>query len=369
MARQLPLLTLAIISLHILLLGQSQQLSPCQQYGDTYGSWQKVVNVTKNGTDFSSLREHFHDGFIGEALNFTHIWITDNCSYRRFNSVDIHNSVRTIIHSRDAGGLHPEPNATIPVEIIFVGDSALRGIFCGIGRILLGSELLGPNMNVVCGGVNNDHHGKPISSEHTGVPYSVDYHHLKLTFMYSKSFMHAREHLGHKIENDINRKPHAIVVNSGAWDFDAISRSPNFTTKSQEECMNNASIDVSKLRASQFVNDTILELNVHAKANGVRMIYRNNHYNARFGTICADEKFQNLLNGTDWEVWDNRRMSKESWVEQTYDGFHFDRTLQFSPQDHVNYRGFCLGKGWEAPGQLEMQLAQSLLNTLFYKQS
>ena len=133
--------------------------------------------------------------------------------------------------------------------------------------------------------------------------------------------------------------------------------------------MNNASIDVSKLRASQFVNDTILELNVHAKANGVRMIYRNNHYNARFGTICADEKFQNLLNGTDWEVWDNRRMSKESWVEQTYDGFHFDRTLQFSPQDHVNYRGFCLGKGWEAPGQLEMQLAQSLLNTLFYKQS
>ena len=369
MARLLPLLTIAVISLYTILLGQSQQLSPCQQYGDTYGSWHKVIEVTKNGTDFSSLRDHFRNGFIGEALNFTQIWIPHNCSYRRFNSVDIHDSVRTIIHSRDAGGFHTEPNATIPVEIVFVGDSALRGILCGIARILVGSEVLGPNINVVCGGIDNFNRRIPISFERTGEPYSVDYHHLKLTFMYAKSFMHAREHLGKKIENEINRKPHAIVVNTGAWDFDPISRAPDFLLKSQEGCMDNAAIDVSKLRTSQHVNDTILELNVHAKANGVRMIYRNNHYNGRFSAICADEKLQNLFNGTDWEVWDNRRISKESWGEQTYDGFHFDRTLQFSSQDHINHREFRLGKGLEAPGQLEIQLAQSLLNALFYKQS
>jgi hypothetical protein len=47
--------------------------------------------------------------------------------------------------------------------------------------------------------------------------------------------------------------------------------------------------------------------NVSAQ-NGNRVIYRNNHYNRRFGALCADKIFEeNLRNKTkNWEILDSR---------------------------------------------------------------
>ena len=54
--------------------------------------------------------------------------------------------------------------------------------------------------------------------------------------------------------------------------------------------------------------------NVSAQ-NGNRLIYRNNHYNRRFGALCADKIFEeNLRNKTkNWEILDSRNMSYDVW--------------------------------------------------------
>ena len=49
-----------------------------------------------------------------------------------------------------------------------------------------------------------------------------------------------------------------------------------------------------------------------------RIIYRNNHFNRRFGTICADAEFESMIYGSNWEIWNNREMSRDSWVEVCY---------------------------------------------------
>jgi hypothetical protein len=58
-----------------------------------------------------------------------------------------------------------------------------------------------------------------------------------------------------------------------------------------------------------------------AKGLGVRAIYRGN-----FEVNCADDRMQATLNGTGWEWWDNRKLSKDIWRTQNWDGFHFDRS-------------------------------------------
>jgi hypothetical protein len=97
----------------------------------------------------------------------------------------------------------------------------------------------------------------------------------------------------------------------------------------------------------------------------VRAIFRGNHYNARFGVNCADDRLIQMLNGTGWEWWDNRRISQDVWRTQSSDGFHFDRWNDHSVAQHVAHREAELASGREAPGMLEMQFAQSLLHRLF----
>jgi len=40
------------------------------------------------------------------------------------------------------------------------------------------------------------------------------------------------------------------------------------------------------------------ELGEAAHKAGVRLIYRNNHYNFRFGAHCADDRIESALQGT-----------------------------------------------------------------------
>ncbi len=53
-------------------------------------------------------------------------------------------------------------------------------------------------------------------------------------------------------------------------------------------------------------------------------------------------------------------------LEQTYDGFHFDRHRKHTVDEAKGYVNFCLSKGWMVPGQLESTLVQTLLHQSFY---
>jgi hypothetical protein len=46
------------------------------------------------------------------------------------------------------------------------------------------------------------------------------------------------------------------------------------------------------------------------------LIYRNIHYNKRFGALCSDEEFENMIKPTSWYVYDTRRISKDVWEYQ-----------------------------------------------------
>jgi len=101
--------------------------------------------------------------------------------------------------------------------------------------------------------------------------------------------------------------------------------------------------------------------------HGVRLIYRNNHHNCRFGPTCADERLEALMaKHSQWEVWDNKGITKDVWVNQTWDGFHFDRHRVYSVEHHKMNIEQWHASGREAPGAMEMQLAQSLLNAVFH---
>lgn len=191
----------------------------CDKYGDTFGSWYKLGNlkhtdmITNNDSSKSS---HFSDYKMGSALNFTKIWIPNNCSYQRFTIKTINISVHRLLENLRL------KNQELPndkVELIFLGDSALRGIFCGISRILSGSEIEGPNINTVCGGGTSIWKGQheihhPIAAPNFGRPYSVDFDdHLRLSFIYIKTFHF--NHFDRIFESSIRRRPYAIIFNTG----------------------------------------------------------------------------------------------------------------------------------------------------------
>lgn len=345
--------------------GSPHQLQPCKRYGDTHGSWYALGKANENETKIvhhKHLKAHFHNRFIGTAENFTNIWLPRGCSYHRFSSEEIYKCVNITSETKNAVG-----NTSVKyLEIVFLGDSALRGILCGISRIVAGNEITGPNMNAICGDL--EHNGRPVSTESAGNLISVDYQNLRITFGYIKNFHD--KYFQSSWYQTLSRKPYAVVINSGAWDFDKLSRAHVHVgaplDPRPDYCQSNESLAISSLRSNSDMNKTISEMSEDSKELNFRLIYRNNHHNSRFGCYCADEKFEALLNGTNWEVWDNTRMSNESWFEQTWDGFHFDRTYIHSVADHINNRHFSESKGWEYTGQLETQFAHSILNALFH---
>jgi hypothetical protein len=153
--------------------------------------------------------------------------------------------------------------------------------------------------------------------------------------------------------------------NSSVWNFynKTESYSNDIVHENAEECLTKETVAIAANRANTFVNFTMWEMNKLAIDLDVRLIYRTNHYNSRFGVLCADKQFEVLLINSIYEIWDNRRISKNVWKSQAPDGFHFDRTYIHSVQQHLEQFAHWVG---ELPGQLEIQLAQSLLNAVFY---
>ena len=144
-------------------------LRHCRMYEDTFGEW--VVNPTKephvNEDKKKELLKHFVGGSPVEALWFHKVWVPTKCSYHRFTSKSAENCVYHMIdnnHIRNS-------SSNNSVNILFIGDSSVRGIVCGITRILSGSEVYGPCINPICGG--NKNWTEPVGYKKLGVPVTA----------------------------------------------------------------------------------------------------------------------------------------------------------------------------------------------------
>lgn len=367
----------------------------CSKYDDTIGRW---VAIPKPILEGSNVYRHFQNGDIGQAASFDMIWLPRKCSYRRFNNTTLLRAIDLLLQQgskhtqysdlRWSSSNDSSPSSPI-LHTVFFGDSALRGIFCAIYRIYMGSETEGPCMNDICG---FDEKRREISIPRIHRPRSVMIGPSWLvTFYYAKSFhiKNLAKLIEHVIEKD---RPYAVIVNTGAWDF------YEYTKRNRDEviratCHNNDTQSIADYRADPFVLESVERIAQTAKRtvptmfnvssinnvssdsplHHVRLIYRNNHYNGRYGALCADEKFEKLLtndknsSSASWEIFDNRAISEKTWRNQTYDGFHFDwPILTYSVEDHRRVNQQLLQMKGQVPGMLAMQLAQSLLNSIFY---
>lgn len=350
-------------------------LNLCDRYADTYGRWidNSFANRDKqhglvNSSTFRLIENHFSNGSPGEAILFSQIWLPQNCSYHRFTNLTLYQSVIKQIE------IHRHQQESI--RIFIFGDSGVRGIVCGIVRILSGSEIYGPCSNKICGGPG---FGDPVSVRFQHRLNEVSFFNGKLIFIfvYVKDFMRDLEGLMTRLLFSKDSTPYAAILNTGVWDFhkvprqyDLPARKDNQFVYSTEKCATNESLAVSQGRSASWINATMWRLSNLSSVSGVRLIYRNNHHNGRFGTLCADEDFELMIRGSRWEVWDNRRISKDVWKHQIVDGFHFDRNRQHTMEEHAllynNTINGVKSKVHTVQGQLEMQLAQSLLQSLFH---
>jgi len=346
-----------------------RRLPKCKLYADTYGKWVPSSSILLTPQSRLNLEASFFGGGPGYALSYDNVWVPHHCAHHRFTRDTIEKCVDwSIAHRpRPAQGRTEKPEREHFFEISLMGDSALRGITCGIARILQGNEYDGPCDNFVCGG--KDMH-VIASGNGLGHPFTIELSkRLKITFTFVTTFF--SHHFDWMLEWEVGSNcPNVNVVNTGAWDFSDIAREMNHrgVRQSGTQCMWPNQTDVSKRRTQPWVNSTIIhEYGRLARQKGVRMIYRGSHHNARFGVDCADKELTEMMTESGlWEVFDNSRMSEEVWRNQTWDGFHFDRDGAHSVLEHHERVHKARSKGGETPGQLEMQLSQSLLQSIFH---
>jgi len=216
---------------------------------------------------------------------------------------------------------------------------------------------------------------EPVGYKKMGLTFTAEFFggKLQLKFIYAKSFYDFFR-IDWVLVDIIKNNPYAIVFNTGIWDYDNIARAHR-GQDAAEYCENNETMAISNKRAAPFINESFWIDAALAKPRSVRLIYRNSHYNQRYGVHCADDKVEAMIEGSGWEIWDNRRISKEVWKEQNWDGFHFERIYTTTVQKHewlVNsstYYNFLQYKNyvWPSAGMLEIQFAQSLLQSLFHQ--
>jgi hypothetical protein len=339
-----------VITTIIVFAAKAAHLPLCDYDGDTFGRWVSLVGYETNNPLQQEVAEKYVLGGPREALNFSRVWLPHNCSIHRFTKSSVHDVLERMIRTQE---MQP------PYRMIVMADSGMRGILCGVMRILSGSEIYGPNLNAICGTEDTEpmslaqYHG--LNNVHFG-------DNLEISFMYIKSLR--VQYTQWMLEGNMNKAPNVLVVNTGAWDFDHVSRL-RMGEVADLNCSDQAMDWASENRVQPGVRQAMLECGGIAKALKVRAIYRSNHYNERFGVNCADDRVHEMLKDLNWEWWDNSRVSADVWRSQVWDGFHFERQNDHTVADHVAHREAELAQGKETPGMLEMQLAQSLLHRLF----
>jgi hypothetical protein len=123
---------------------------------------------------------------------------------------------------------------------------------------------------------------------------------------------------------------------------------------------------ISSKRNSSSVEHAYKETGEIARERGVRVIYRNNHYNQKFGIKCADESVEKMVLRSGWEIYDTTSVSKDVYKHQLTDNLvHFDRRFVHTVEEHKALINRALNSSEPIKGQLEMQIAQGLLNFLF----
>lgn len=169
--------------------GNIKKFPLCDAGGDSHGRWYKIIRPHINDTAYYIPRTndvvkssdialaeggdhigrfnmsnasalpididaHFlHPNGPGEALQFDDLWLPKHCSYLRFTNASLE---RCVDHEISKGAQSTMSGKTDKrVHLVFLGDSALRGVVCGLSRILSGSEVFGPSHNSICGGLLN----------------------------------------------------------------------------------------------------------------------------------------------------------------------------------------------------------------------
>lgn len=251
--------------------------------------------------------KRFVYGGPGEALNFTQVWIPQDCSYHRWNKDTLQTCAKNTQIRRNESEQEP-------LRIALVGDSATRGVFNGLTRLLSGSEFYGPCHNKVCGGPG---FGLPITFRSNLHIYRIPFPpHVELIFMYTKTLQVVEEVMP-AIKEVMKLKPYMMVLNTGAWDFDHLSRKYEHRV-APLKCDNEEFEEVAKARASPQMKQLYIDIADYAKKLDIHLIYRTNHYNRRYGANCADDRLLSLFKDTpelksSWDVWDNFNTSRDSW--------------------------------------------------------
>ena len=253
----------------------------CSKFGDTFGVWKNVSTLRQNSVEMADAMTHFFGGSPGEALDFDEIWLPDNCSYHRFNTESAHRYAKQMITKKNLTDNR--------LHIVFVGDSAMRGVACGVLRILESTEVYGPSMNNICGGTDfllRQPVAETQLNEHIAVDVGKD---IRVTFSFVRTlhFKHCDWTLEYAITS---LKPYIVFFGTGAWDFDSYARSHRNETAT-DECANAELQKIADFRADSFVNMTMREMSKSSQQSwtkppvDVRLVYKNNHHNVRYSGI------------------------------------------------------------------------------------
>lgn len=342
-----------------------QQLPHCKKHMDTYGKW---VNVSEIDINHNEFRSHFYPASMGAgmAINFTYAWLPDGCSYHRFTRETIRECVNWYIKNADL--YHNLTTET--VRVVFIGDSVLRGLYCSLARILVdgSDEIFGPVDNQLCGGQNFGSY----KNTHPSHPwYNLNFFNdtLLFAFNFESSLNQPREHIDWMLEWTLTRtKSFAAVLGTGAWDFQPIPKIFPVKVPNNESCTTESETFYSASRMSPKSQEIYRDCSSWAKAGKTKLIYRNIHYNKRFGTYCCDGAVEEFLRKeTIWDIYDSRQLSKDAWEYSMNDGLHIDRKTLWTVEQHKFARELAINANVPLPGQLEMQLTHSFLNNLFHE--
>jgi hypothetical protein len=356
----------------------------CEEDMDAIGAWWDTQPIRAFVNSQAYYQQRVYHGYGDKqqnpylALTFSRVFIPGDCWMFRLNHAGV---LQAATDTKKITGK--------PVHLLLLGDSATRGVFCGLARIMAGSETLGPNDNEVCGRrADTARVGPQQALRHYSLTYGGGAFTLHFGYVMS---LGAKREVQTLVETIAKTVPLThVVLNTGAYDFDSVSRKFEFPgpypfEHSTSVCYNDEYKAVGAARDNAEAKSELE--GIAAAVPTARMLWRSNHHNARFGVRCADDALLKSIKHDEklssrWSVWDNRGLSHEHWRDQTSDGFHFDRDWLHASLQHQQYLDIAPGatgppemqhlKATDSMhytrhvGELEQALVQSLLHRVFH---
>ena len=209
-----------------MMLGKCDPKLPwCSPKQSGSGRWVNSSLFLEAAQNLSDFQRYYVGLSYKNALAFSQVWIpSSECSIHRFTKATIRRAIHSqlsLFKPKQAPiRQNPHVEAIRSVTWMFAGDSALRGIFCGIVHVLEGSEVHGPCINTVCGGLK-DSSGSisgVVSTHVMNQVFEMNYfdRRLILKFVYVKTF-HVNPMVRFLLHNEVRllRKGDVLIQNSG----------------------------------------------------------------------------------------------------------------------------------------------------------